>query len=526
MSWLWSWWSTPTTTHAPVAVGGNTADQLTEQQLNALHAEWIRVQERNRADSDAVLAKLVDENNELRNKLESTQRDLKDVRAGRKEDEAELRLMRSELQSLTAEKSRLCVAIFDLEEDFPSPSMLAASDPGKAVYSGISLKMAEFVRNFALKTSDCSWTCLVFIFWRHNPTFIQRCLANGFFESAAHFDAFLANLNKADPLLSLCVLDDRIDLVRQRQRAYALAFARIASCKCLLLGRWALDLQLLDLLAPLHAGPVKSLDRKLIFVEPMAGAHVLPQIRQRGLRFVRMTGVLRAYPLPISDHLAAPPQINFNKPFWQQTPPICLDFYLDAKRCLDEKCQFSHAYRLHPEIIESLRYEVSRQPCPLLAAGHPCLDGATGCHFAHLCTRDTHCSRIGCRFPAWMHSQPEKVFATTQAPSPAAIKSGAKGTAGLRMPLLTQLPTKAPASPARHSTKPGSPFAHPLSIASPPVAPDAAGPANVAAATTNLAETDVVNLTDKELAQLLARAKQEELEYKRGLAEDPFVKKG
>ena len=64
----------------------------------------MRVQERNRADQDAVLAKLVDENESLRHKLETTARNLKDVRAGRKEDEAELRVVTAELQSLKADK--------------------------------------------------------------------------------------------------------------------------------------------------------------------------------------------------------------------------------------------------------------------------------------------------------------------------------------------------------------------------------------------------------------------------------------
>lgn len=64
----------------------------------------MRVQERNRADQDAVLAKLVDENDSLRHKLETTEGELKDVKAGRKEEEAELRVIRAELQSLTADK--------------------------------------------------------------------------------------------------------------------------------------------------------------------------------------------------------------------------------------------------------------------------------------------------------------------------------------------------------------------------------------------------------------------------------------
>ncbi|TKA54984.1 hypothetical protein B0A53_02457 [Rhodotorula sp. CCFEE 5036] len=98
MSWLWSWWTPPVLHPEP------TPAQLTDQRLNALHSEWMRVQERNRADQDAVLAKLVDENESLRHKLETTERNLKDVRAGRKEDEAELRVVTAELQSLKAGK--------------------------------------------------------------------------------------------------------------------------------------------------------------------------------------------------------------------------------------------------------------------------------------------------------------------------------------------------------------------------------------------------------------------------------------
>ncbi|TKA54983.1 hypothetical protein B0A53_02456 [Rhodotorula sp. CCFEE 5036] len=215
-----------------------------------------------------------------------------------------------------------------------------------------------------------------------------------------------------------------------------------------------------------------------------------------------MPGVIRGHPLQADDSVSATPQLNFNKPLWQQNPPLCLDFYLDGKRCLDEACCFSHAYRLHPDVTESLRYEVSRQPCPLLAAGHSCPEG-TACHFAHVCPRDPFCSQSRCRFPTWMHAQ----LTHTVPPGPRSARPSAAGDAKVAPP---QSPSKRVFSPARHSIQPSSPFGHPLSVLS--------GSARGTAANTNMG-----HLSDAELANKLKKARQEELEYERGLAEDPFV---
>ncbi len=187
------------------------------------------------------------------------------------------------------------------------------------------------------------------------------------------------------------------------------------------------------------------------------------------------------------------------QPLWQQNPPLCLDFYLDGKRCLDEACCFSHAYQLHPDVTESLRYEVSRQPCPLLAAGHSCPEG-TACHFAHVCPRDPFCSQSRCRFPTWMHTQ------LTQAVPPAPKPAIPTASGGAQV-VPPQSPAKRVSSPARHSRQPSSPFGHPLSAAS-------GSPHGTAA--------HLSMLSDAELADKLAKARQEELEYERGLAEDPF----
>ena len=62
----------------------------------------------------------------------------------------------------------------------------------------------------------------------------------------------------------------------------------------------------------------------------------------------------------------------------------------------------------------------------------------------------------------------------------------------------------------RHSIEPSSPFGHPLSTAS--VSPHGTA-----------ADVIMGHLSDAEMATELAKARQEKLEYERGLAEDPFV---
>ncbi|KWU46402.1 hypothetical protein RHOSPDRAFT_31852 [Rhodotorula sp. JG-1b] len=422
MSWLWSWWTPPVVPPEP------TPAQLTDQRLNALHSEWMRVQERNRADCDAVLAKLVDENDSLRHKLETTERELKDVKAGRKEEETELRVIRAELQSLTADKSgtpHLRVAVLDLEEDFFSPRILYPTNPARALFEALRRLSDEILETYESPTQA-----------------IKRALPSTIF-------------------------DGSVDLVRQRQSAYAIAFARAVSCKRLLLGRWALDLRFLESICPPPGQTERPVGDKILLIEPVAGQYVPPQIRRCGLRFIRMSGVIRSHPVQAGDSVSATPQLNFRKPLWQQNPPLCLDFYLDGKRCFDEACCFSHAYRLHPDVTESLRYE----------------------------------SR--CRFPTWMHAQLTQTVPLGTRPA----RPSAAGDARVAPP---PSPPKRAFSPARHSIQPSSPFGHPLSTA--PRSPHGTA-----------ANVNIGHLSDAELAKKLAKARQEELEYERGLAEDPFV---
>jgi len=68
------------------------------------------------------------------------------------------------------------------------------------------------------------------------------------------------------------------------------------------------------------------------------------------------------------------------QPFAEQNPPICLDFHLS--RCLEERCPFSHSYRISPSAITALRQEVAHTPCPLVLAGLVCIN-PQDCYFSH-----------------------------------------------------------------------------------------------------------------------------------------------
>lgn len=159
----------------------------------------------------------------------------------------------------------------------------------------------------------------------------------------AHSVSQLRNLSQTHPLLSLQIFDGSVDLVRQRQsgafprpslllrssdsrhysqpiEAYAIAFARAVSCKRLLLGRWALDLRFLESICPPPGQTERPVGDKILLIEPVAGQYVPPQIRRCGLRFIRMSGVIRSHPVQAGDSVSATPQLNFRKvrglPVW------------------------------------------------------------------------------------------------------------------------------------------------------------------------------------------------------------------
>ncbi|BGP30232.1 hypothetical protein JCM10296v2_001984 [Rhodotorula toruloides] len=517
LSYLWSFLSGPTLPAAP-----EQAPHLSEQQLHALHVEWTRMQERNRADADALLGKLVEENNRLVETLDGVQRELKDVKAGRKADEEALKAAQKEVAKLCGGKVRLAVAILDLEADWFAPAILNSSQLGWAAVEGLVGKLRESLLLLPFEEQRKDWQLLVFIFWSRNPAFVRTLLANRIFASSQEFDRFLYSLDSVHSLCMVVVSDMPKDQLRQRQRAFATAFIRDASCRRLLLGRWALgDLALAEEVAFTAASARPAYPEKIMFAEPFVVARVPPQVHRLEPKILRTSNLLRRYPLETRYEKRPLLQLDYTRPLSQQRPPLCLDQYLSPNRCPEERCAFSHDYNIPREVIEALRYEVSRTPCPLRAGGFAC-DGRA-CHFAHpspTLAAPAHYNPLSqtpnttpqYQQPVQAHSAAAQRKPTT-ADLVAAAAAAPSSTPSALVKLLSspQKPTAAPpahaASPARHEIAPNSPFAHPLSLA------DHAS---------NAPDFDAAKLTDAELESMLAKAKLEEAEYAKGLQEDPF----
>ncbi|BGP46207.1 hypothetical protein JCM10450v2_002047 [Rhodotorula kratochvilovae] len=564
--------STTRTSHVSQAALAQLRDetptkQLTEEQLNELHAQWLHMQSSHQAEAQHLLGKLVGENNELKERLEKAERDLKDVRAGRKADEEELRKAEKEIARLTGGgQTGLAVAILDLEADLFSPQVLHHHDSAGAAAEALHHLLRESLRSLPAAEQGRNWQFIAFVFWHRNGRFVQQLISNGFFASIRDFDDFILKFNRAHPLFMLIVDQGTHEQVRQRERAFALLFARHPLCNRLLLGRWAYDLPLAEMLAPAKTGgpgvpaPKVTFPDNVRFVEPYIGFYLPGQLLRRDPQTVGVEGVLRVHPLTDGRKDKKPREVDYSRPLWQQDPPICLDHYLSSSRCADERCAFSHSYRIPPDVLEALRFELRRTPCPLVVAGYECFDG-TSCDFAHVCPRGARCPRQGCDFtapsmhpPAAARVQTLPTFtpkrsptfapaAHSPRPAPTSPPAGAfpsaadlarhaagapsstrsalarllAGAASPAPPLAAGSPappTSLPqAGPAKvHHLRPSSPFGHPLSLAD-----------DAAASVPPTATGDAVDLTDEELARLLAKVRAEEEEYARGLREDPFV---
>lgn len=444
---------------------------------------------------------------------------------------------------------------------------------------------------------------------QRNGDFVRRAVSNGLFASPRQFDEFvrlpasfprlsahqkgsqLNSFNRVHPLFTLFVHNGSHEETRQRERAFAALAAQNPLCYRLLLGRWAYDLALAEVLAPAKGTDAVAFPSKIVFVEPVVGFYLSSHLRKREPRIIEAEGLLRKHPLDGSGKLHSILDIDFSRvrrcfasrhddgfthtclvqPLWQQDPPLCLDHYLSTRRCIDERCEFSHAYRLQPDVLQALRFELSRTPCPLLLSGYDCPDGRA-CYFAHACPYGDRCKRTGCRFTTAMHpaaalnalqpdpQHPSPKLRTSTSPnrtspaqpsnlSPSAGSAGnvareaAAAPSSTRMALERMLAAAAtpsvqpsprggteapgvlaakptpPSVPRKHHLAPQSPFGHPLSLADAASALDRQN----AASTAGTGDADAVDMTDEELAALLAKIRREEEEYEKGLSEDPFA---
>ncbi|GAA6048933.1 hypothetical protein JCM3770_007126 [Rhodotorula araucariae] len=483
LAYLASWFpSLPSSTSGPAA---QPTKQLTEEQLSDLHAQWLHMQAAHQAEAQRLLGKLVGENNELRERLDKAERDLKDIRAGRRADEAALRTAEEEIAKLTGGGMGLAVGILDLEADLFSPQILNQQDSAVAASDALHRLLLDSMCSLPPPMLTRSWQFIAFVFWHRNDRFVQQLISNGVFASIRDFDAFISKFNRTHPLFMLIVDSGSQEQTRQRARAFAVLFARDPLCHRLLLGRSR-------------------------FVEPYIGFYLPAQLLRSNPQTISVEGVLRVHPLTEGqDH-----EVDYSRPLSQQDPPICLDHYLSATRCSDERCALSHSYRIPPDVLQAFRFELRRTPCPLVLAEYKCLDGAR-CHFTHVCPRGARCSTQTCEFTAPdMHPFPvpptRKQTVSAAGPHPAYAPPPPAAPAASPSSVWRATPRKAGSK--LHHLRPSSPFGHPLSLA------DA-----VAASVPSAPVPDAVHLTGDELARLLAKVRAEEREYARGLGEDPFL---
>ncbi|GAA5829522.1 hypothetical protein JCM11251_000189 [Rhodosporidiobolus azoricus] len=541
---------------------------LTEEQLNEIHQQWVRMQATHQQQAEGLLGKLVAENDGLKARLAVVERELKDVKAGRREDEELLKKATKEIDRLSGGNSALAVSILDFELDLFAPEVFHQQDSGRYAAELLHRKMRKSLQSLPPDEQARHWQFLSIIFWTRNPEFVQALTASGLISSIADLDDFINSFNRAHPLFLFIVI------------TLATVYTRNPVCHRLILGRWAFDLPLAETICPSKGADKVVFPPKIVFVEPYTGFYLLPQLRKREPQIVEMEGVLRRFPLGVGGGLGG-------RPVWQQNPPLCLDFYLSPTRCTDERCSFSHSYKIPRQVLDALRFELARTPCPLAIGGLDCLDPSK-CFFAHTCPRGDSCPRRGCAFKApgmhvyYVPSAPAPVQHFQQQ-APATIPSGAMAAAvpeqdgpafasaphppstrsalerllsrgvtsprqadalpaSLRKPISPSkaanslspkkpsalqyaLPSSSqPQRPRKHSLAPASPFDHPLSLADAAEAAAAAAAAGQPAPsrTENNGDASIQHLTDEELASMLEKARVEEEEYAKGLQEDPF----
>ncbi|GAA5970078.1 hypothetical protein JCM11641_000258 [Rhodosporidiobolus odoratus] len=600
-AYLGSW--LPTFSSGTGPVGPEQSKQLSEEQLNELHLQWANMQASHQQQAESLLGKLVAENDELKARLAVTDRELKDVKAGRKEDEELLEAARNEVERLgggnasdSAEVhfAALAVAILDFELDLFSPEVFHhPADAGRYAAEALHRQLRKSLLRLPAFERDKTWQFMVYIFWTRTTEFVESLSSHGLITSVAELDDFINGFNRAHPLFLLIVGNTASEMTLQRQRALATIFARNPLCQRLVIGRWGFDLPLAETLCPSRGADKVTFPDKILFVEPYHGFYLLPQLRRREPQIIEMDGVLRRHQLKAGGaRKGNRVEVDYTKPLWKQNPPICLDFYLASTRCTDERCKFSHSYKIPREVLEALRFELSRTPCPLLLVGYTCLD-QDACFFAHTCPKRELCPRTGCPFTApGMHprvvpqpppapvqhhwttnrtAQQASVPSPRQQPTSSAprfanpsptkppstrsalvrllaaspkIPPSDRGASGQNFspkptsiphppspskptsasPLRTAKSHSAAASPKaakKHPIQLGSPFGHPLSLAD--EAEVEAAKHGQLAPSAEAGEATLMSLTDEELAEMLAKARNEEKEYEVGIKEDPFV---
>lgn len=99
MEYLSSWFTAPLASTGQPAGPATKAPLLTPVELAELHAKYQTLTHQNAVGMETFFGKIVAENNELKRRWEDAERELRMWKAGRAEEEKELKKLRKEVAS-------------------------------------------------------------------------------------------------------------------------------------------------------------------------------------------------------------------------------------------------------------------------------------------------------------------------------------------------------------------------------------------------------------------------------------------
>ncbi|KAM0792470.1 hypothetical protein ACM66B_005145 [Microbotryomycetes sp. NB124-2] len=420
-------WPTWFTSTDPVATQNGATQAQSVPPLPHPHQEQLaRLTSDHVKQLEKILQTIADENTALHKKCLELEGELRNWKAGRKEDAEELVSLRKQVKMLTSSPDNLIVAILDFEADCFAPGIFHSQPRTSAGLRAASRIMAEV----SPATKDVKPTIMLWMFMPEHADLTADLIAEGYFKSADEIHAFVNSFNSLSPLVMMIQTREPTRAIRERQQGLSQLFLRTASCKQLVLGRWVLETDWTLLLQANTKIPSKSetFDPKLKFIELPSHLRA-PSVLAKATSVIRMQNILRTTPLRRGLGRLGQPQLDYTKGFLEQHPPLCLDFYLIG--CLErvkqsfwslctpltslsfhersENCQSSHGYNLSPSKTEQLRLAVTSTPCHYANEGLVCPLGPK-CLFAHACPRGELCRRVGCAFRPHLHPAPPRTL--------------------------------------------------------------------------------------------------------------------
>ncbi|KAK4058655.1 hypothetical protein OIO90_000099 [Microbotryomycetes sp. JL221] len=370
----------PTQAPGNNGVGGADGDpnhDPHQQQLRKMTTSHVK-------ELDKWLLGVIEENKKLRAKNVELEGEVKLFKAGRKEDAADLARLQHQIEQLKG-AGDFAVVVLDFELDLFAPAFFR---------HGAGVRAATELRNrvLALLPDDADRdprkSVLLWMFMRESHELLADLMVEGFFRNLHEVQAFIDAFNRLSPLMMLHRVRESPTAILRRQQALTELFMNDASCKILVVGRWAIERDYLSLL-PGHKPPSLSGD-------PVPPTSAPPRIVPGSVKFdpkLRFIEPFRGTALP-PDFMFAEPQILSLKGLVRETR---------LRRGLGRfgmpKFQ---PHILSPNLVEELRQQVANTPCSFVNEGRECPLGSD-CLFAHMCPHGTGCMRKNCPFSSLLH---------------------------------------------------------------------------------------------------------------------------